>query len=76
MATRYTLETEIDVPRDKVIEYFDNPDNMPKWQPTLISFEHMSGEPGKPGAKTMLKYTMGKREIGNGRDDCDAQSAR
>lgn len=63
MATRYKLETEIDVPRDKVIEYFDNPDNLPKWQPTLVSMEHMSGKPGQPGAKTMLKYKMGKREV-------------
>lgn len=60
---RYTLEKEIDVPRDKVVEYFDNPDNLAKWQPSLVSMEHISGEPGQPGAKTMLKYKMGKREV-------------
>ena len=60
---RYTLEMDLDIPRDKVIEYFDNPDNLPKWQPTLISFDHMSGEPGQAGAKTQLKYKMGKREV-------------
>ena len=63
MPTRYTLELDIDVPRDKLIEYFDNPDNLPKWQPSLISVEHMSGEPGQPSAKTMFKYKMGKREV-------------
>jgi len=63
MATRYTLELELDVPRDKVIEYFDNPDNIPKWQPTLVSFEHTGGELGQPGATSALKYKMGKREV-------------
>lgn len=60
---RYTLKREIDVPRDKVVEYFDNPDNLAKWQPSLVSMEHMSGEVGTPGAKTMLKYKMGKRNV-------------
>ena len=60
---KYTTEVEINLPRKRVIELFDNPDNMPKWQPGLISFEHISGEAGQPGAKSRLKYKMGKREI-------------
>lgn len=60
---KYTITTTIDLPRNKVIELFDNPDNLPKWQPELQSFEHISGEPGKPGAKSKLKYKMGKREV-------------
>jgi hypothetical protein len=29
----------------------------------LQNFEHLSGAPGQPGAKSRLKFKMGKREI-------------
>jgi len=60
---KYTVETEINLPIAKVVELFDSPDNLKHWQPGLISFEHISGTPGQPGAKSKLKYKMGKREI-------------
>jgi len=59
----YTNEIEIDLPTEKVVELFDNPNNISKWQPELVSFEPISGEPGKEGAKSKLKYKMGKREV-------------
>ncbi len=58
---KYSNEIVIDLPREKVIALFDNPDNMSKWQPGFISFEHVSGAPGDPGAKSRLKYDMGKK---------------
>ncbi len=60
---KYTCEVEINQPRNKVIELFDNPDNMSKWQPGLQSFEHIEGEAGKPGAKSRLKYDMNGRKV-------------
>lgn len=60
---KYTCEILIDLPREKVIELFDNPDNLGKWQPELQSFEHISGEPGEVGAKSRLLYKMGKRNV-------------
>lgn len=60
---KYTNEVVIDLPREKVIELFDNPDNMKHWQPGLVSFDHISGTPGQPGAKSKLCFQMGKREI-------------
>lgn len=60
---KYTSEITINLPRDRVIELFDNPDNMPKWQPGLQSFEHLSGVAGQSGATSRLKYKMDKREI-------------
>ena len=60
---KYTNEIEISLPRAKVVELFNNPENMPKWQEGLISFETVSGEPGQEGARAKLKYKMGKREI-------------
>lgn len=60
---KYTVDLLIDLPRVKVIELFDNPELMPKWQPDLVSFEPLSGDPGQPGAKSKLHYKMGKREV-------------
>lgn len=60
---KYTVDIEINAPIDRVIELFDNPDNMDKWMEGLISFEHLSGTAGQPGAKSRLLFKMGKREI-------------
>jgi hypothetical protein len=59
----YTVAIEIDLPRDRVIELFDNPNNLFKWQTGLQSFEHLSGEPGQPGAKSKLVYRSGRHTI-------------
>ena len=58
---RYKTEVIINLPRDRVIELFDSFENLAKWQEGLISHDHISGEPGQPGAKTRLVYQMGKR---------------
>ena len=60
---KYTVSIDLDLPRSKVIELFDDPDNLAKWQRGLQSFELMSGEAGQPGAKSALVYQMGKRRI-------------
>lgn len=60
---KHTTQIDINKPIDKVIELFDNPDNLKLWMQGLQSFEHLSGEPGQPGAKSLLKFKMGKREM-------------
>ena len=60
---KYSSEIEINKPVDKVVELFDNSDNMGKWMEGLQSFEHISGKPGQVGSKSRLKFKMGKREI-------------
>ena len=60
---KYQNEIEINLPLYRVIELFDNPDNLKHWQPGLESFEPISGTPGQPGAKSRLKYNMGNRKI-------------
>lgn len=60
---KYTCEIVIDRPLDEVIALFDNPDNLKEWQPGLIDIEHLSGDPGHPGAKARLKYNMGNRNV-------------
>ena len=60
---RYSVELTINLPRGRVIELFDSSENLPKWQEGLQSFEHLSGEPGQPGAKSRLLYYMGNRQV-------------
>ena len=60
---RYESEIIINLPRTRVIELFDSFDNLKKWQEGLISYDHLSGEPGQPGAKTRLLYNMGRRRM-------------
>lgn len=60
---KYTNEVEINLPIQKVIELFDNPDNLHKWQPGFISFEPLNGTIGQLGAQSKLKYKMGNRDV-------------
>lgn len=60
---RYTCEITIDLPRERVVELFDDPGNLAKWQPGLVSFEPVSGTPGQVGAKSKLRYQMGSRTV-------------
>ena len=60
---RFKLETPINKPRSEVWKIFDNPENMPKWQPTLIRFETVDGTPGQVGAISKLTYKEGEREF-------------
>ncbi|WP_271770345.1 SRPBCC family protein [Aquimarina algiphila] len=59
----YTLDIEIKLPRNQVIEKFDNEENLKYWQKGFIGMEHLSGQKGKTGAISKLTYKMGKREI-------------
>jgi hypothetical protein len=59
---KYTVEIEINLPRDQVIALFDSEENLALWQPTLVSTKHLSGEKGQVGAKTEMVYQMGKRQ--------------
>ncbi|MCA9893748.1 MAG: SRPBCC family protein [Anaerolineae bacterium] len=60
---RYSCEITIDRPRDEVIALFEDPENMKHWQPTLKSFEPISGQPGKVGSKSRLVYDMNGRDM-------------
>lgn len=60
---KYTTKVIINLPLERTIELFDSTDNLYKWQKGLQSFEHISGEPGQPGAKSKLKFDMNGRKI-------------
>ena len=60
---KYTCQIEINKDLEGVIALFDSEENLFKWQPELVSFEHLSGEKGEEGARSKLLYKMGKREV-------------
>ncbi len=60
---KYTSEIKIDLPREQVIALFDNTENTYKWMDGLQSVEHLEGEPGEEGARSKMRFEMGKRRI-------------
>jgi uncharacterized protein YndB with AHSA1/START domain len=60
---KFSLELPINRPRAEVWRAFDNPENMKKWQPSLISFETIRGTQGQPGAVSKLTYKESEREF-------------
>ena len=53
---KHKAEVTIDADPLTVWRYFDKPDNLPKWQPTLRSVRLRSGTAGHPDAETELVY--------------------
>lgn len=60
---KYTIELIVKLPLEAFIKKFDNTDNIKHWQRGLVSTEHISGNPGRYGAKMKLTYKLGKREM-------------
>lgn len=60
---KYTVQIDVDVPRERVLALLDDPANMPKWQRGLKEVELLSGERGQVGATSRLVFQMGKREM-------------
>lgn len=59
----YTQEITIDLPREKVVEIWNNTENLKYWQTGLQRYSHITGEPGKEGAQMLLNFKIGKREV-------------
>lgn len=60
---KYQVEVIIDRPRDEVIQLFDSTEHMYEWMEGLQEFEHLSGTPGEVGAKSKMRFKMGKRDM-------------
>jgi len=60
---QYTTEILIKKPLSEVIKKMDSVENMKHWQEGLVSTEHISGTPGKFGAKMKLNYGFRKRKM-------------
>jgi len=53
---KFSCKVDIDLPRERVVELFDNPDNMQHWQDDFISFEQLAGDSGSVGATAKVTY--------------------
>lgn len=60
---KYSVEININLPLKKVVELFDNTDNLYKWMPNLLNFEHLDGKAGNVGAKSKLIYKMRGKQM-------------
>jgi uncharacterized membrane protein len=60
---QFKAESVINQPVNKVIELFDDSDNLPKWMEGLQSFEHLSGTQGQPGAKSRLVFIINGKQF-------------
>lgn len=59
----FTCEVFIDLPKSKVVELFNDPDNLQHWQDGFLDFKHMEGEPGAVGSTAQMEYKMGKGKM-------------
>lgn len=57
------FDITIDAGMETVWAAFDDPDNMTRWMQNLESFTHQSGEPGQPGAVSLLVYDENGRKV-------------
>ena len=60
---RYTLEVTIALPRNRVVELFDDSDNLYKWQEGLVNLEPLSGIQRLEGAKTKLIHKFRNNKV-------------
>lgn len=60
---KFSCSVEIKLPKNKVAELFNNPDNLKEWQDGFLGLEHLSGTPGENGAKSKMIYKIGKRDM-------------
>lgn len=59
----YVVEINVAASLDEFVKKMDNADNLKHWQKGLQNYEHISGIPGKTGAKTKLNYVFKNREM-------------
>jgi len=60
---KYSVDIKINATREKTTSLFDDYGKRKEWMDGLESSELLNGQQGEPGAKTRLKFKMGKRKI-------------
>lgn len=60
---KFFCSVDINVPRQKVVGLFDNPENMKHWQDGFVSFERIGGDKGMVGSKSKIVYNQKGREM-------------
>jgi hypothetical protein len=57
---KFTCSVTIDLPIKRVVELFDNPENLKEWQDSFYSFQPLEGETGQNGSTAEMTYFMKK----------------
>lgn len=60
---QYQQQIILNIPFSIMIDLFENPDNLKKWQPDVVSFRPISGTIGQPGAVSELTVDMKVKHI-------------
>jgi carbon monoxide dehydrogenase subunit G len=60
---KYTVNIDIDRPKEEVVSLFYNPEHYPKWMNGLQKHEIIKGEFGKEGTISNFHFKMGKRDM-------------
>lgn len=60
---KYTLSNVINKPQEIVVEKFKEPEGAMHWMEGLKKIEHVSGTPGKRGAKTNFTFLHKNKEV-------------
>ncbi|UKN01351.1 SRPBCC family protein [Paracrocinitomix mangrovi] len=60
---KYSHEIVIELPREKVVELFNNQENAFKWMKGLDKWDHLSGNPGETGAKSKMVFKSKRGEM-------------
>lgn len=60
---KFHIEVIVDISFAKLIELFENPENLKKWQPNVIKYTLLSGVIGQPGTVSEIKYNMVVKDI-------------
>jgi len=60
---KFTCSVIINAPKEKVVEYFSEPQYLHEWQEGYLGMKHISGVPSQSGSKTEMRYKFGKGEM-------------
>ena len=60
---KYTVSTEIALPRERVVELLADPVHLPMWLRGLVLHEPISGSYGEVGGTSRVVLQMGKQKI-------------
>lgn len=60
---KFICSVNIKLPKNRVVELWEDPNNLKEWQDGFESFDHVSGEPGTPGARSKMVYSNRGKKI-------------
>ena len=60
---KYTVSTQVALPRERVVQLLADPANFPKWLRGLMVHEPISGAPGEVGTKSRVVLQMGQQKV-------------